>query len=975
MHKGLAAAFLLLLGIAAAAYFAIDGPAFAPGASGTARAPGSPASQSAPAAARAVSGDLAAPAAERDARQEIPLDSEARAVRHAVTGRLIGRAGLPREGVEVELHAFDTAGSLPLLESSVFSRAGGKAPRAVSGADGRFSFLVEKGREGMLSVPDEDLVFGEGRTRFGPLASDLDLGDIEVLAAAVVGGIVRDASGRPVADVKVMAQESVFAFGEHGFAKTDAEGRFRLGKLKPGEHVLRTASARFLPTVRRISLAEEEQKLDLVLEVLPGQAVSGRVVDDLGRPVAGIKVGARRVEERPGLQMERFTPDEATETDAGGWFLLSGLSGTKATIRAWGKGHAGALAADVPVGTGDLVLRVQRLASIEGVLLDDGGRPVAGSVVRAFTSGGGAASLLDDMDLPLAGAQGRATTGEDGGFRLEGVSPGDVTLTALGQGHRPLSQPGFVLAPGQHLTGARLIVTRGASARVSVVDSEGRPVSGALVRAEKPPVEGPAGTFARRLAVGAGDGAIHVSDGREDLGRERTGSGGVAVIGGLPPGPVRFSATHPEFADSLPVTRILPASGTAEVALALRRPGYAAISIEGPEGPCPEAGFAVHGPIGGPDEADRRGAADANGRSRFGPLPAGEYYAEVELSPIGRSLGGGSFVVGSERRGIEQSRVSFSIIEGQDTEVLLRKPVLARVHGTVRGAGGPAAGVLVELLRAGSDPSGGLPGLFGPSARTGKEGEYSIEDVEAGEYEISFGKAEQLVRARQPLRVPAGAADVRADLMLSYGKLRVAAFAPDAPGGIAGAEVELVPVRPEENGPGGQRPRRVMMVSMTISSDGEGPAATTMTMGKSKARTDGSGAAEIDLVPPGRYMLRITDGGHAEVESGPHEVFEAQITDCGRVEMQPAGHIRGSVVTAGGQPPEFAIVSCRRAGSDGEPRRQPAMGGKFAFDGLAPGLYLLSARGIAGSNFGPEVEVDVPAGKRPVTAEVRLPPE
>lgn len=984
MPKVLVAAVLLVLG-AAIAFFALqNGDAPPAPAQPQRQQPDGPRPAPAPAAAAATPDAQAAVAAGQPSeRLEVatpPPGAKDRPCR--VHGRLVGRDGQPRADVELRLQTFALPDDFDEPPPPELLRNRGELPSARSDAVGRFAFEVKPGARGRLELAGDELVFGRGRSLFGPVREPLDLGDLELLGAGSIAGVVRDDRGQPVADVKVTASADAFGLGDANAANSDAAGRFRIGKLQPGTLTLRTASAKFLPATAKVELAAEQHKQDVVLELQAGKAVSGRVVDDLGRPVAGIKVGAKRTEQHPGVQMERFTPDEATETDAGGWFLLAGLSGETASIRAFGDGYTAAIANHVAVGTGNLLLRVDRAAALAGTLRDAAGQPLAGSRVRAINADR-ADPLHGVLDLPLGLDRNAATTAADGSFRIEHVDPGNVTVRAEGKAHRPAEQQ-LVLTPGQQLQGLQLVADAGATARVKVVDDAGETVAGAHVRAlpKRAAVAGPGGSFrARRVEIDDSHGDVRIGGGDDPLGEATTNAAGIAELAGLPGGVATFEASHAEFAEAQPRDVAVPAAGAVDASLVLRRPCWAKVRVTGADGgePIANARFVVHGPLGGEAARDRNGNVDAHGEARFGPLPPGDYWAELELEPKARAMGGGAFVFGGDSNRLPQTRVQFTLAPGSDVPVQLQRPLLARVHGIVTGADGPAAGVVVELTRRDGDGDGGgglpgLEGLGGASERTGADGAFSLSDVEPGEYELVFGKPEQLVKARQPLSVPANTAELRADLRLGYGKLRLEVRGSDAPQGLAGAEVELLPTPADSGQP--RQQRRVMMLSMRLDNGGGEPQATTMTMGQNRARTRADGSVEIDLVPPGSYTVRITDDAHAPRELLAQLVVENQTTDCGRVELQPAGHIAGTVVSPGGGRAGMALVSCRRIGDDQQqPRREPAMGGRFRLDGLAPGRYALRAQPMmqAGDAWGPEVEVEVQAGREPATVQVTLP--
>jgi hypothetical protein len=230
-----------------------------------------------------------------------------------------------------------------------------------------------------------------------------------------------------------------------------------------------------------------------------------------------------------------------------------------------------------------------------------------------------------------------------------------------------------------------------------------------------------------------------------------------------------------------------------------------------------------------------------------------------------------------------------------------------------------------------------------------------------------------MVKARAEIDVVANTPELRKDLELRFGKVKVKVVNKADGEPIEGAEVELV----EGASTAGPRPRRqrMMMVSMSINNDGTNET-TTMSSGDQRAKTDVDGVAEVADVPPGIYTLRVSHDKHVTSELKDQAVNEKQLTDCGRAELDQAGRIRGRVLGADGRPAGMALVECRALDGGGEPQREPAMGGSVTFNGLKPGRYAVRAQPLGGDGpgtFGPEVEVDVAAGRTPAAVDVSLP--
>jgi hypothetical protein len=904
-----------------------------------------------------------------------------------VRGRIVDGSGSPRGSVELVLNSWNRVDGFGDIDIGDLPSPGGQQragrepkPTCTTRADGTFHFPLAAERDARLELATDHLVFSSRVPQIKGSKADQDLGDLAVVKEGMLRGVVQDEHGKPIADVNVNvgAGELGFAgFGALSSAKTGADGKFSLGMLRPGRWTLRTASGQFLPTVQEFTLAPEEQR-DTVVVVRPGQAIAGQVVDERGVGVSGCKVGSKRKESRGGVAIERFATDESATTDAGGFFTLSGLSTETATVRTFDAGHTSATAADVPVGTGNLVLRVERLGSVEGVLVGADGTPVEGSRVVARPKGQGPGDVMFEPgeDLPLARGNGGGTTAADGTFRVEGVRPGMVTVAATGEGHLPVQKADVQVLPAQTVKGVRLVADLGAMARVTVVDEGGAPVAGAKVQAKRPAEGGAPGNGtgfrARRVGVSNDNGDVHVGAGPEGLGTATTNAEGVALLTGLPAGEVQLVATHAEFAPAKAARATLPKSGTVDAGLTLRKPGFAEVLVTGADGAqASGVSFRVSGPVS-EDSRDVSGKTNDAGLGVVGPLAAGNYTVVLLRPGNTARVGDMAFMSFGQDDAIESTQQPFAVKAGETTRIELSKPALTKVYGTVTGIDGPIAGCTVELEQHGSTGIG-LPGMGGGrSTKTAADGSFAIEDVESGRYTARYGKPEQVVKATADFEVPPNQPELRQDLVLRTGKLRVQACAKDTGEAVSGAEVEIARA---SAGAAGQRPRQQRMVMMvSVNGPNAGGETTTMTMGSQRAQTGADGWAEVEDVPAGEYTVRVTHKKYAPVELKGQTVVEQRTTDCGRVEMGPAGRIRGTVVARDGKSVQVALVQHRAAGVTAWSEPTVAMGGSFRIDGLAAGKYSVRAQLISeNTSYGPEVEVEVKGGET-TTTEVQ-PPE
>ena len=917
------------------------------------------------AAAQAAQGvpTTAQPAGERT---EVPSEPGSSSAAPMLRGRLVDAGGAPRPRLELVVSAWDLEG----LMSPVVDAPGIETGRfeLTTDAEGRFSFAPQGWRTGYLSLSADDLVFDE-RTRFEITGRDQDLGDLVVVAAASVRGVVQDEQGRPIEGVRVAVEQGLMGMGGSMSVDDSGEdGTFDLGKLRPGTWTLRSTTSQFLPSVVEQEVEAGQQVEGLVITLSPGAAVAGRVVDERGVGVAGMKVASRRKEQIGELELVRFSDREAATTDEQGRFRLAGLEGGRATIKAHGEGHTSATR-EVATGDMDVVLQVQRAGSIQGVLVNAAGAPIVGSRVRAraTTKPGSAGALLADLedfadiDLPREG-QAVATTDAQGRFVLEGVAPGVVRVEAKGDEHLPTEQAGLRVLPAQRLEGIRLIADAGATASVEVVDEHGAPVFGADVQLWRAPRPQTPGMRFESRVEGSDLGGFAIADQRQ-LGVGVTDADGVTKISGLPRADAVVKVSHAMFASPTPPSLTLPASGVVSQRVVMLEPGFVDVTVARADGAA-AAGTSVELEAidaSGPGEVEY-GKADAEGKVRFGPLLAGRYTAVLARAPQPRQAGGMMMLVSGNTR-LGSSKKEVTVTAGAVSPVTLELPVLARVSGRVLGVDGPMSGVVVELENA--DDEEEVLGFGGRRATSDGNGDYAFADVEPGRYEVRYAKPSAIVKAKLELDVPVNTAELSRDLVLRTGSVRVAVVTRDDAEPVERAEVRLVrELAPDPSGKP-RRAQRVMMVSVV--SDGEGESTSTMTFGNQRVVTDEDGVATFEDVPVGAYKLEVESRKYAPFERAGVEVVERQVTDLGTVEVAPAGQVRGVVEDQSGER-VMSMVEHRLQGEEDWRAPEMAMQGSYRLRGLAPGRYEVRARALgaqAGEPSAP-VLVEVVAGKTKV---------
>ncbi len=123
----------------------------------------------------------------------------------------------------------------------------------------------------------------------------------------------------------------------------------------------------------------------------------------------------------------------------------------------------------------------RRPAGMAGRVVDDKGSPIAGAVVSIAMRN---LSRGERSDAGAAPEPLTATTGPDGRWSADDLTPGRYTVAAAARGHIPAMIDPLVLAPAERRTGVDFALRGGGHTLSGTVsDIGGGPIAGALVRA------------------------------------------------------------------------------------------------------------------------------------------------------------------------------------------------------------------------------------------------------------------------------------------------------------------------------------------------------------------------------------------------------------------------------------------------------------------------------------------------------------
>ncbi len=400
-------------------------------------------------------------------------------------GQVLGPDGKPVGGATVRL------GSVP--------------PRTTtSEQDGSFSFDKLVGRTYTLEASSGKLI-GSATYKL------VDKGDPVVIrlseGAALVVTVVDD-------DRKPLAGAAVSTDDDHS-AKSDAEGKATLEPVHPGWVSVQAQASGYAPASAFTTIGSSGATGQVTITLHKGFAVSGKVIDEAGKPISKAKVDASN-----GVWDFGGPKDDDVTTDDKGQFTIAALAPGSHTLSAIDGEHAPARSTPITVKdraiTG-IVITMKAGGRISGKVVDREHRIVPFATVRI--SGKGANAWM--------AAARQATTDKEGAFELRGLAR--VKQQARAESDMAASKITDVdLETKAEVTGIELVLDVSGTIAGTVVDDKGQPVPEVTVNAF-PDILGGASTEGLALA---------------GMSSATTDGGGGFVIHGLPDGAYKLWAAR-----------------------------------------------------------------------------------------------------------------------------------------------------------------------------------------------------------------------------------------------------------------------------------------------------------------------------------------------------------------------------------------------------------------------------------------------
>jgi protocatechuate 3,4-dioxygenase beta subunit len=304
----------------------------------------------------------------------------------------------------------------------------------------------------------------------------------KLVPAMVIYGKVQGPEGEAVAGAHVQVQAAepaiVRQYGMSLMAQSDSAGMFAIGGLATdmGKIRIRAVHPDYAPTLSEPFEARSNDEANPYVVVLkPGALLSGEVVDEDGKPVAGVQVNCKTaISDSSGS--ERFIAGDESEpvgyTDAAGKFVFRNLPEGQATISLTKEGYKQqslTLEIKLPAaGETKIVLekmdKKEETGRIAGACMNDAGTGLGGVMVQ-----------LNGVNLN------KSTYSDDrGGFIFTNLSDGKYKITAYRNKYLPeFSRISHTVEIGGIAVGTEnreIVFHSGCGVRGRVVDTRGQPI-------------------------------------------------------------------------------------------------------------------------------------------------------------------------------------------------------------------------------------------------------------------------------------------------------------------------------------------------------------------------------------------------------------------------------------------------------------------------------------------------------------------
>ena len=829
-------------------------------------------------------------------------------------GKVVNAQNQPIAGAQIVAQSRDAAAP-GRRGGNIMVRAGnagqGDRPDAVSGADG--AFLVQGLEEGEYAVSvSRDGYAPKTVASLGVKGPDESKWPAIVLTSGMaVAGAVKNPQGQPVIGAQI------FAIGESAGrpldTSTDADGRFRIGGLAAERPIMLSVSADGYASAQRSVTPPVE---DLAIVLKSTGTVRGRVEDAATRnPVTDFTIsrtagggfgGGFQIQIRNGA----VTNGDRSFQSADGSFELTDVPPGKWTIRASASGYRAADVSGVEVAEGEtkdaVVLSLKKGGSLSGRVLDPmSATGVPNASVQWRAQGGGGGAGFGGPGAFLGGGNNATATDANGQFSFDALPDGKVTITAS---HPDYLDAARDVSPDQQ-SSVDITLGTGGSISGAVVGADGRaPIAGAQVSLNE---EGDNSNFANDTTKTDGNGGFtfqHLRAGRYRL-TAQTASGnsqpaeviladnqsqsGVQIqmisgalvhgtVSGLPAGRlggVRIAASGNGYSDSA-VSDDNGSFSLANVPSGVVRLNASTSFLQGRS-----TSQTLEIPDGATDvpvDIVFQGASSLSGRVTRGGQPLGGLFVNaVPDPPVGQGqrfssqtdengsytlqgLTDGNYQVNVAGPGVGY-RKAFTVSGDTPGDIVLPG---VTVTGTVVDG---STSQPIESVSVQAETGAQTQAVSMKRAVTDSNGNYSIDDVDPGNYQVTARKTGYQLKT-QSLSV--GTDTAQLDFALQPG---------------TGVQIRVI------DGLTGIPLKAVSALAF---------AANGMVASQGGVSLDATGTGEIPSLAPGRYAIYVFSDGYAPrsfpAVDVPAQLLTVLMTPGGRVDVRAAAASSGQLLDGSG---------------------------------------------------------------------------
>jgi hypothetical protein len=562
----------------------------------------------------------------------------------------------------------------------------------------------------------------EVKTRATPATHDL------VLKRGVrVHGRVFAPNGSPVAGASLY-----IGFSPNAYDRLDAisgdDGSFEFPAVAAGSQTMVTSRKGFAPDTQVFAVPSGQSDLLVDIHLQPPHTLAGVVVDESGKPLAGISLSV--LQKRPGSPAGRDSRGEylelRTKSASDGTFQIEGLPSGVVNLEAYSRRTVRKLEYDVAVDRRDVRMVLQMAAQLAAKVVDD----VTEAPIVDFRVHFVQSVQQKDGERPIQRysatwvREGIAFHNEEGIFRTvdEAFEPGAIgAIQVTADGYAPAIATRLVASPDPDPSAVLVRMRRGCKVTGKVLsDGDGTPIAGAQI--------------------------LHFDDARprhqaSDFGgqlRTTSAADGSFVLANVPPGDASFEITaagRPPFVDG-PI--VVPSGGTVERIVRI------------------PAGATVTGVV---LDADGVALQKVNVQLyREGSNPA-----STTSGPDGRFRFAEEFLPGdwtitgtANRDGISFAlHQPITLVAGAQTEIVLRPEGRGVLRGTLDGEAAAGQSFFLSAWRT----AGSNEAARHYSANCA-EGRFELRGLPAGEYEITVytpggagGSAKCTIDAAKPTEI------------------------------------------------------------------------------------------------------------------------------------------------------------------------------------------------------------------------------